>query len=260
MRDKVDSPIIQVEGLTAGYDQTIVLRDVSFAVHRSEILAILGGSGCGKSTLLNAMIGLLEPMAGTILIDGQDIVTADDLERERILATFGVAFQGGSLFGSMTALENVALPLEEFSDLPAEAVDWIAAMKLRLVGLEGFEYYRPSELSGGMRKRAALARAMAMDPKILFLDEPSAGLDPVTAAQLDELILQVSQGLGVTCVMITHEVASVLALADRAIFLDKTARGIVAQGRPADLRDDPSNAPVWQFFNRKTKNKGTGKA
>jgi phospholipid/cholesterol/gamma-HCH transport system ATP-binding protein len=149
-------------------------------------------------------------------------------------------------------LENVALPLEEFTDLPPEAVDWIAAIKLRMVGLEGFEHYKPSALSGGMRKRAALARAMALDPRILFLDEPSAGLDPVTAGQLDELILQLSRALGVTCVMVTHELASVMALADRVLFLDKTAKGILAQGPPQKLSRDRSNPGVWQFFHRKT--------
>jgi len=245
-------PIIRVEGLTAGYGLTVVLQDVRFEVYPGEIVAILGVSGCGKSTLLNAMIGLLSPTAGRIWIDGRDIVTAEDRRREEILSTFGVAFQSGALFGSMTALENVALPLEEFTDLPPEAVEWIAAMKLRLVGLAGFEHYKPSELSGGMRKRAALARAMAMDPKILFLDEPSAGLDPVTAAQLDELILQLSRGQGVTCVMVTHELASVFALANRVIFLDKAARGIVAQGRPSEISQDRTNPGVWRFFHRTT--------
>jgi phospholipid/cholesterol/gamma-HCH transport system ATP-binding protein len=243
-------PIIRVEALTAGYDRTIVLQDVGFEVAAGKIVAILGGSGCGKSTLLNTMIGLLTPMAGAVWIDGRDIVTADDSQRKRILSTFGVAFQSGALFGSMTALENVALPLEEFTDLPAEAVEWVAATKLRLVGLAGFEAYKPSELSGGMRKRAALARAMALDPKILFLDEPSAGLDPVTAAHLDRLILQLSRGLGVTCVMVTHDLASVFALADRAIFLDSKAKGIVTQGRPSDLSEDRAHPAVWEFFHR----------
>jgi len=257
MAASTSDPIVRVDGLTAGYDRMVVLQDVSFEVYPGQIVAILGGSGCGKSTLLNAMIGLLTPMAGTILINGRDIVTADDRQREQILSAFGVAFQSGALFGSMTALENVALPLEEFTDLPAEAVEWIAAMKLQMVGLGGFEHYKPCELSGGMCKRVALARAMTRDPKILFLDEPTAGLDPMTAAQLDELILQLSQGLGVTCVMVTHEPASVLALADWVIFLDKAAKGITAQGRPTDLSHDAANSLVWQFFHRKTKDRGT---
>jgi len=252
-------PIVRVEGLTAGYDQRVVIQDVSFEVHPGQIVAVLGGSGCGKSTLLNAMIGLLTPMAGRIWIEGQDIVSADDRQRDRILSSFGVAFQSGALFGSMTALENVALPLEEFTDLPPEAVEWIAAIKLRLVGLEGFEHYKPSSLSGGMRKRAALARAMALDPRILFLDEPSAGLDPITAGQLDELILQLSRALGVTCVMVTHELASVMAVADRVLFLDKTAKGIIAQGPPQDLSRDRSNPRVWQFFQRITQEKEIAK-
>ncbi len=249
---RLDRPLIRVENLTAGYHQGVVIQDVSFEVAAGQIVAIVGASGCGKSTLLNCMIGLLPPMAGAVRIDGGDLVTAGDVQRRQILSTLGVAFQSGRLFGSMTALENVALPLEEFTDLPAEAIEWIAAAKLRLVGLEGFEGYMPSELSGGMCKRAALARAMALDPKILFLDEPSAGLDPVTAAHLDRLILQLSRGLGVTCVMVTHELASIFALADWVIFLDKTVRGILAQGRPSELSEDRTKPAVWQFFHRAT--------
>ena len=245
-------PIIKVEHLTAGYGETVILEDVSFEVYVGEILTILGGSGCGKSTLMNHMIGLLEPMAGDIWIDGGNIVTAQGAEREKILTRFGVSFQSGALFGSMTVLENVALPLLEFTDLPQVAIEWIAQAKLRLVGLEGYGYLMPSELSGGMQKRAALARAMALDPKILFLDEPSAGLDPITAARLDDLILHFSRDLGMSFVIVTHELPSVFALADRVIMLDKERRGIVAQGRPDQLKDDRSEPVVWQFFNRKT--------
>jgi phospholipid/cholesterol/gamma-HCH transport system ATP-binding protein len=245
-----DAPLIRVENLAAGYDQRPVIENVNFAVTRGQIVAIVGGSGCGKSTLLNSMIGLLPAMTGAVWIDGRNLLTAADAERRQILSSFGVAFQSGALFGSMTALENVSLPLEEFTDLPAEAIAWIATAKLRLVGLEGFEGYKPSELSGGMCKRTALARAMALDPKILFLDEPSAGLDPVTAAHLDRLILQLSRGLGVTCVMVTHELASIFALADWVIFLDKTVRGILAQGRPLELSEDRTHPAVRQFFHR----------
>ncbi len=245
-------PIIKVEHLTAGYGETVILEDVSFEVYAGEILTILGGSGCGKSTLMNHMIGLLEPMSGDIWIDGGNIVTALGSEREKILTRFGVSFQSGALFGSMTVLENVALPLQEFTDLPQVAIEWIAQAKLRLVGLEGSGYLMPSELSGGMQKRAALARAMALDPKILFLDEPSAGLDPITAARLDDLILHFSRDLGMSFVIVTHELPSVFALADRVIMLDKERRGIVAQGRPDQLKDDRSEPVVWQFFNRKT--------
>ncbi len=241
--------IIQADNLTVGFDKPI-LENVSFSVEPGEIFIVLGGSGCGKSTLLRHLIGLQKPMAGTIAIDGQPLTGATAAQRESILSQIGVAFQGGALFGSMTVLENVALPLEEFSSLPKAAVRWIAESKLRQVGLGGYETHLPAQLSGGMQKRAALARAMAMDPKILFLDEPSAGLDPITAAQLDELIVHLSKALGVTFVIVTHELASVFTLNGRIIMLDKQAKGIIAQGRPEQLRDDRSNEAAWRFFNR----------
>lgn len=242
--------IIQVENLTVGYDDITILENVSFQIRRGEIFIILGGSGCGKSTLLNHMIGLHTPQQGDILIHDKSIVTADQQERQEILSSIGVAFQGGALLGSMTLLENVMLPLEEHTDLPKKAVHWIARQKLKLVGLSGYEQHMPSQLSGGMQKRAALARAMAMDPDILFLDEPSAGLDPVTAAHLDELILQLSKILGVTFVIVTHELQSIFSLAGRAIMLDKDSKGIIAEGNPNEMKKDPSNPAVWRFFNR----------
>lgn len=241
--------IIQADNLTVGFDQPI-LENLSFSVEAGEIFIILGGSGCGKSTLLRHLIGLQEPMRGSITIDGQLLTDAAESKRESILSQIGVAFQGGALFGSMTVLENVALPLEEFSALPKAAVQWIAESKLRQVGLGGYETHLPAQLSGGMQKRAALARAMAMDPKILFLDEPSAGLDPITAAQLDELIVHLSKALGVTFVIVTHELASVFTLNGRIIMLDKQAKGIIAQGRPEQLREDRTNEHAWRFFNR----------
>ncbi len=242
--------IIKIENLTIGYDDTIVLKDISFQVRKGEIFVILGGSGCGKSTLLNHLIGLHSPKSGRIFIHGQDLTNADAAGRRHILSSFGVAFQGGALFGSMTLLENVILPLTEHTSLPAEAVDWIARQKLALVGLAGYEQRMPSQLSGGMQKRAALARAMALDPDILFLDEPSAGLDPVTAAHLDELIIQLSQTLGITFVIVTHELQSIFSLAGRAIMLDKASQGIIADGNPAEMKNDRSNPAVWRFFNR----------
>ena len=243
-------PIIRVEHCTAAYGGVVILNDISFEVYPGEVFVILGGSGCGKSTLLKHMIGLYRPVSGRILIDGEDIVTAEEEKRLKILKKFGVMYQQGALFGSMTLLENVRLPLEEFTDLPSDALDRVSQMKLKLVGLEDFAYHMPSEISGGMQKRAAIARAMALDTHILFLDEPSAGLDPITSAELDQLILSLARNLKITFVVVTHELPSIYAIADRVIMLDKRAKGIIASGKPHDLRDQSTNPWVRQFFNR----------
>jgi len=245
-----DEVVIRVEDVYAGYDGVAILEHVSFEIRRGEVFGILGGSGCGKSTLMKHMIGLLPPVAGHIRIDGDDIVTADEEMLEKIRRKFGVMYQSGALFGSMTLLENVRLPLEVYTELPDAAIDLIARMKLELVGLEAFTGHMPAELSGGMQKRAGIARAMALDPAILFLDEPSSGLDPITAASLDATIRRLSGNLGVTFVIVSHDLGSVFVAMDRVVLLDRSAKGIIAEGDPHRLRDETTDPRVRSFFRR----------
>ncbi|MGO9201439.1 MAG: ABC transporter ATP-binding protein [Limisphaerales bacterium] len=242
--------VIAVRHLAAGYGGRAILRDISFEVRRGEVFVVIGGSGSGKSTLLKHIIGLFPPLQGEVWIKGENLVSAQGEARARLLRRFGVVYQSGALFGSMTVAENVRLPLDEFTDLPEAGKEGVALDKLKVVGLAGAANLMPAELSGGMQKRAAIARAMALDPDILFLDEPSAGLDPVTSAGLDGLIQQLSRHFGITFVIVTHDLASINAIADRLIMLDAQSGTILAEGRPAELRDHSTNAAVRQFFNR----------
>jgi phospholipid/cholesterol/gamma-HCH transport system ATP-binding protein len=241
-------PIISVQGATQKFGARTIFQDVTFDIEAGEVFVILGGSGSGKSTLLKQMIGLLPPTAGHITIAGHS-VTADVAAVRR---TIGVMFQSGALFGSMTLLDNITLPLAVFTDLPASARAEVARIKLALVGLADAALRLPAEISGGMIKRAAIARALALDPPILFLDEPSAGLDPVTSAGLDHLILELRDSLGATFVVVTHELASILAIADRCVMLDGQAHGMIAIGRPKDLKANSTVPMVRAFFNRET--------
>jgi phospholipid/cholesterol/gamma-HCH transport system ATP-binding protein len=244
-------PFIRVAGLTVGWDQTVLLKDASFEVPRGDIFAILGGSGSGKSTLLRYLVGLEQPMSGTVEIDGLGSPRLS-VERPRL----GMMFQSGALLGSMTVAENIALPLVEWTSLSAEAIHAIVDANLQLVNLTGAEGKLPSELSGGMKKRAAIARAMALEPDLLFLDEPSAGLDPVTAVELDELILTLNRGLGLTVVIVTHELESIFKIAKHCIMLDQVSQGIIARGDPRTLRDQSDDPRVRAFFNRQVPHPG----
>jgi len=241
---------ITVQDLTMAYGDFVIQRDLTFTIRRSDIFIIMGGSGCGKSTLLRHLIGLKAPARGRVLYDGISYWNAPSEEQERIKRGFGMSFQSGALWSSLTLAENVALPLGEYTDLGPGEIAEIVALKLSLVGLAGFETFYPSEISGGMRKRAALARAMALDPEILFFDEPSAGLDPISSRRLDDLILELRDSLGTTIVVVTHELASIFTIGNNSVFLDPETRTMIATGDPKMLRDESPDPGVRQFLNR----------
>jgi phospholipid/cholesterol/gamma-HCH transport system ATP-binding protein len=249
--------VISVEGLTVRYGNNTVLDNVSFEVYRGEIFVIVGGSGCGKSTLLRHVIGLETPVSGKIVINGGDTSAVDDRAVGKLRRGIGMLFQGSALFGSMTIGENVALPLTEFTRLSQDAIDLVVKMKLGMVDLSGYENYFPSELSGGMKKRAGIARAMSLEPAMLFLDEPSAGLDPVTTAELDMLIKKINGGIGTTIVIVTHELETIFNVAHRIIMLDKEAKGIIAEGDAKELKEHSPNRKVRNFFNRQVEEKNS---
>jgi len=244
------SPHIIVKDLTMAYGDFVVMHDLNFTIHRGDIFIVMGGSGCGKSTMMTILIGLKSPAKGQVFYGDQDFWGSDPETRDRIIRNAGVMYQGGALWSSMTLAENVGLPLEEYTDLGAGEIRDVVELKLALVGLAGFEEFYPSEISGGMQKRAGIARAMALDPEILFFDEPSAGLDPVSARRLDDLILQLSESLGTTMVVVTHELASIFAIGNDSVFLDASKRTMTATGDPKKLLAETEDPTLRMFLTR----------
>jgi len=241
---------VTVHNLTMAYGEFVLQRNLSFQINRGDIFVVMGGSGCGKSTLMRHLIGLNDPVEGEILYGDESFTRAEPERRERMLRGVGVLYQSGALWSSMTLAENVGLVLGEFTDLGPDEIRDVASLKLALVGLKGFEDFYPSEISGGMQKRAGLARAMSLDPKMLFIDEPSAGLDPISSRLLDDLILELRDSLGTTVVVVTHELASIFAIGNNSVFLDAESRTMIAQGPPTELRDHSDNPKVRSFLHR----------
>ena len=242
--------MVEVKDLAIGYGERTVLEKLNFSIRAGEIVCIMGGSGCGKSTLLKNIIGLYPPLKGDILLRGESIVNTTVERKKQLMRSFGVTYQGGALFGSMSVAENVEFPLREYSDLSAEERRLVVMEKLKMVGLEKFGEFMPAELSGGMCKRAGLARALVLEPDLLFFDEPSAGLDPLSSAELDSLILKLRDTLGATVVVVTHELDSVFSIADRALMLDRERRTLVADGKPAELIKEYAGSWVGDFLSR----------
>ena len=247
---KENEPHIVVEDLTMAYGSFVVQRDLTFTVNRGDIFIIMGGSGCGKSTLMRHMVGLKEPAKGRVFYDGINFWDTDPVERQQFMSKIGISYQSGALWSSMTLAENIGLPLQEFTDLRPNQIREIVELKLALVGLGGFEEYYPSEISGGMQKRVGLARAIALDPEIVFFDEPSAGLDPISAHLLDDLILELSESLRTTVVIVTHELASIFAIGNNSVFLDPETKTMLAVGDPKKLRDESENPTIRKFLTR----------
>ena len=244
------TPIIEARDLTVGYGSYVVQKDLNFTINRQDVFIIMGPSGCGKSTLLRVLVGLLQPTKGQVLYRGQDFWAGTESERQKLLSGVGLLFQSGALWSSMTLAENVALPLQRYTKLSSAEIREQTSLKLALVGLAGFEDYYPSEISGGMRKRAGLARALAMDPEIVFFDEPSAGLDPVSAALLDELILELKENMGMTVVVVTHDLDSIFTIGNNSVFLDAVTHTMITGGDPHVLRCDQAHPDIVRFLNR----------
>ena len=236
------------ENIEVAYGSNVLMRDVNFEVNKGDVFIIMGGSGCGKSSLMRVMTGLKEPSKGKVLVLGKDFYAQSDEDKKLIMQNCGILYQSGALFSSMTLAENVALPLQEYTDYSPKMISDLVELKLALVGLKGYGDFYPSEISGGMKKRAGLARALALDPKILYFDEPSAGLDPVSSKLLDDLILEINQSLGTTIVVITHELSSIFAIGNNSVFLDVDIKGISARGNPRDLLKNPPNENVFKFL------------
>lgn len=242
--------MIEVKNLTMGYGSYVLQQNANFVVNKGDIFIIMGGSGCGKSSMLRVLTGLLPPLGGDVIIDGVNIAKASATQMEEIRKKSGMLYQSGALFSSMTLAENIALPLQQYSNYSAAEIKELASLKLSLVGLAGFDDFYPSEISGGMKKRAGLARALALDPEIVYFDEPSAGLDPISSRNLDDLIIEINRSLGTTIVVVTHELASIFAIGTNSIFLDPMTKSILAKGNPHDILKNPPNREVWEFLTR----------
>lgn len=250
---KQGEPQIEVKNLTIAYGDFVLLKDLNFTINKGDVFIIMGGSGCGKSSLLRVLTGLVPIAKGEVIVDGVDFAKAPQNRRDQIMQRCGILYQSGALFSSMTLAENIAMPLQQYTNYSPKLINELVELKLALVGLAGFGDFYPSEISGGMKKRAGLARALALDPEIVYFDEPSAGLDPISSKLLDDLILDINKSLGTTIVVVTHELASIFDIGNNSVFLDAAIKGIGAQGNPKDLLQNPPNESVYKFLTRGAK-------